>query len=141
MLQNDTLCNGKAKAGASDFPRPGFVDAVESFIDLVKGILRDTDARILDAYVEIVGISVDRNAHFSVIPVVFDSVLHEVCDHHDHLDLIDLRVYLPHADHSQLNIPLLRNGTESSEYQLDHLIDIAFLNIEPGILPVHPDKG
>ena len=141
MLQNDAFCNGKTKAGAPDLPRPGFVDAVESFVDLIKGVLRNSDTRILDTDIEIIGISVDRNADFPVIPVILDRVLHEIGDHHDHLDLVDLRVYLSHADHRQLDIPLLRNRTESSEYQFDHLIDVAFFNIQSGILPVHSDKG
>ena len=76
MLQNNALCYGKTKAGASDFPRSGFIDAVESLVDLVKGILRNTHSGVLDADIEIIGIRIDRDADFSVVPVIFDGVLH-----------------------------------------------------------------
>ena len=76
-----------------------------------------------------------------MIPVIFDRVFHEVRNDHDHLDLIDLRVDLSHTDHSQLDVPLLRDGAKSSEDKLNHFIDVALLDIEPGVLPVHADKG
>ena len=141
MLQNNTLCYGKAKAGASDFPRPGFIDTIESLVDLVEGILRNTYAGVLYAYIEIVGIRIDRDKDFSVIPVILDGVLNKVRDDHDHLDFVDLRVNLSHTDHCQFDVSFLRDWSKPSKDHLDHLVDIALLDIETGVFPVHTNKG
>ena len=130
VLQDDALCDGKTKSRASHFSGSGFIDAIEPVVDLVQGILRDADTGILHNDIEVVGIRVDRHAHLSVIPVVLDRVLNEVGDHHGHLDLIDLRVDVPHADQRQLDVPVLRDGTDAAENGLDHLVDIDVLEIE-----------
>ena len=76
-----------------------------------------------------------------MIPVVFDRVFNKVCDDHDHLGLVDLRVYFSHTDHRQLNIPLLRDGPDPFQDQFAHLVDVALLDIEFGVLAVHADKS
>ena len=52
MLQDNTLCNGKAKACSADFPRPGFVDPVEPLIDMLLGLLRDPHSVVLYGKIE-----------------------------------------------------------------------------------------
>ena len=141
MLQDNTLCNGKAKACSADFPRPGFVDPVEPLIDLVQGVLRNTHARVLNTDIEVVGIGVERHSDFSVIAIVLDRVLDQICDDHDHLNFVDLGINFPHADHCQLYISFLRDGSHSPEDQLDHLVDVAFLYVEFGILPIHAHQS
>ena len=75
-----------------------------------------------------------------MIPVIFDCVLHKIGDDHDHLGLIDFRIYFSHTDHGQLNIPLLCDGPDSFQDQFAHFIDIALLNVQLGVFAVHADK-
>ena len=110
VLQYDALGNGEAQTGPADFPGSGFVDAIEPLIDLIKGILRDSDTGILDTDIEVIGICIDRHPDFAVVPVILYGVLNEVRNDHDHLDLIDLRIDFSHADHRQLYVSFLRNG-------------------------------
>ena len=137
VLQDDALCNGKTKACSADFSRPGFVDPVESLINLVQGILRDADACVLNTDIEVVGIRVDGHSDLAVVPVVFDRVLDQVCDDHDHLDLVDLGVDFSHADHCQLDVSFLRDRSEPVQDQFDHFVYVALFDVELGILPVH----
>ena len=141
VLQDNTFGDGETESCAANLSGSGFIYSVETIIDLVEGVLRNSDAGIFHTDVEVIGIRVDSKADFAVIPIVFDGVFHKICDDHCHLGLIDLRVYFSHADHSQLNITLLRNGPDPSQDQLAHLIDIALLNIEFGVLAVHTDKS
>ena len=140
MLQHNAFCDRKTQTRAADFLRPGFVDAVKSLIYFVKGVLRNSDACIFHADVEVIGIRIDRDSHFSVIPVILDSVLDEIGDDHVHLDLIDLRIDVPDTDHRQFDIAFLRDRPDSVEHQLDHFVYIYFFDIELGILAVHPDQ-
>ena len=141
VLQDNTLGDGKAKARSADFSRSGFVDPVESLVDLVEGILRDSDAGVLDTDVKVVGIRVDGHSDFAVIPVVFDRIFDQVCNHHDHLDLVDLGVDLSHADHRQLDVSFLRDRPEPVQDQLYHFVYAALLDVELGVLSVHAHQG
>ena len=141
VLQHNALCDGKAKTRAADFLGPGFVDAVESVVYFVKRVLRNADSGVLDADIEIVGIRVDRNSHFAVVPVVLDRILNEIGDDHVHLHLIDLRIDIPDTHHRKFDVPFLRDRPDSSKHKLDHLIDVYFFDIELGVLAVHPDEG
>ena len=140
MLQDDALGDGQSESCSADFPRPGLVDAVESLIYFVQRILRDPDAGILDAHIEVIGIRIDRHSHLAVVSVVLDGILYKIRDDHGHLDFVDLRIDLPDADHSELDIPLLGNGADPSEDQLHHFIDVDLLDAELGILAVHSDQ-
>ena len=140
VLQDYALCDRKAKACSADLSGSRFIYPVESFVDLIEGILRDPDAGIFHADIAVVEIRIDGHPHFSVVPVVFDGVFNKICDDHSHLDLIDLRVDLAHTDHSQFDISLLRDRPYSSKDQLHHLIDVGILDIELGIFAVHADK-
>ena len=75
-----------------------------------------------------------------MVPIIFHCVFNEVCDDHYHLDLIDLRIDFSHADHSQLDISFLRDGSESVQDQLDHLVHVALFDVELRILSIHPNE-
>ena len=140
VLQDNTLRDRETESGPADLPGTGLIDAVKALVDLVERVLRNADAGVFDTHIEVIRIRIDRHSHFTVIPVVFDRILDKIGDDHIHLDVIDLRVYFSHADHGQLNIPLLGDRPHPAQDHLDHLIDIRLFDVQLGILAVHADQ-
>ena len=82
MHQYGISCNRKSQSGSSDLTGMGFIHPVKSFVNMIQRLLRNTDSGIFYFQVEILVIRIQRYVYpaLSVIPVIFDCILHKICD-------------------------------------------------------------
>ena len=75
------------------------------------------------------------------IHIVLDSVLHQVADSGGELDLIHVRFHRTEAVKDQIDLSLVRNGTQPFQDILQELVDIHMLDLKIRSLLIHLHKG
>ena len=113
MADDRDLCDRQPKSGAADLTGAGFVYTIKSLKDACLLLFGNSDAVIRDDQFKIFFIRIDGNSDLSMLPVVFDSIFHQICQHQIYAGGIDLRQYLPAIHKGQCNIPGFRDRTHA----------------------------